>query len=140
MEQFSTKQKGDIAEYRVVAELLKLGLNVLMPCGDRLPYDLVIERNGKFSRLQVKWAWQDRSKDAWFYCVDLRSSNTNRVKCFHSKHGPEKVDFVVAWIAEWDTFYVIPSIVAAKYRSTIRLSMNEKHPVKKFKNAWSLLL
>ena len=45
----NTKEKGDIAEYAVVAEALKRGFNVLIPIGDRLPFDFLIayieERN-----------------------------------------------------------------------------------------------
>ena len=56
-----TKLKADIAESTVITELLKRGFNVLKPIGDRLPYDLAIDINGKLLRIQVKSAWFSRS-------------------------------------------------------------------------------
>ncbi|MBU0709496.1 MAG: endonuclease, partial [Candidatus Omnitrophica bacterium] len=52
-----TKLKADIAESAVITQLLKKGFRVLKPIGDRLPYDLAIDRNGKLLRIQVKSAW-----------------------------------------------------------------------------------
>jgi len=46
-----TKLKADIAEYAVVTALLKRGFRVLKPIGDRLPYDLVLDVNGKLLRI-----------------------------------------------------------------------------------------
>jgi hypothetical protein len=37
-----TKMNGDIAEIEVQLKALQLGWDVLIPVGDRLPYDLVI--------------------------------------------------------------------------------------------------
>lgn len=48
-----TKLKADIAESSVITELLKRGFNVLKPAGDRLPYDLAVDINGKLIRIQV---------------------------------------------------------------------------------------
>ncbi|MFH1354874.1 MAG: group I intron-associated PD-(D/E)XK endonuclease [Candidatus Omnitrophota bacterium] len=49
-----TKLKADIAESAVITELLKRGFRVLKPIGDRLPYDLAIDQNGKLLRIQVR--------------------------------------------------------------------------------------
>lgn len=42
-----TKQKGDVSEAVVLAELVKLGFSVLQPFGDNQSYDLVVEKGGK---------------------------------------------------------------------------------------------
>jgi len=52
-----TKLKADIAESAVMTELLKRGFKVLKPIGDRLPYDLAVDVNGKLVKIQVKSAW-----------------------------------------------------------------------------------
>lgn len=49
-----TKQIGTIGEQVVVAEFLKNNINVLLPIGDNLPYDMLIEINGNFKKIQVK--------------------------------------------------------------------------------------
>ena len=74
MTTMDTKLKADIAESAVTTELLKRGFKVLKPIGDRLPYDLAIDFNGKLIKIQVK--------SAWFYKgahkIDTRITKTNR--------------------------------------------------------------
>lgn len=54
------KTKGDVTEAYVAARLLELGYTVLRPLGDNARYDLVVEQNGSFSRVQCKTArWGD---------------------------------------------------------------------------------
>lgn len=55
----NTKLKGDIAEQAAILQALKRGWGVLNPVGDRLPYDLVLDVEGKLVRVQVKSAWFD---------------------------------------------------------------------------------
>ncbi len=51
-----TKLKGDIAEQAVILFALKQGWGVLQPVGDRLPYDLVLDVEGRLIKVQVKCA------------------------------------------------------------------------------------
>jgi hypothetical protein len=51
-----TTTKGDIAELRVAADLVARGYAVLMPFGVSHDYDLVVDREGSFERIQVKYA------------------------------------------------------------------------------------
>ena len=60
-----TKLKADVAESSVVTELLKRVFRVLKPVGDRLPYDLALDCDGKFLRIQVKSAWYERLLSRW---------------------------------------------------------------------------
>ena len=48
------KLQGNIGAHRAVYEYGKLGYNVLWPLCDSAKYDLVIEKDGKFQRVQVK--------------------------------------------------------------------------------------
>jgi hypothetical protein len=50
------KDKGAIAEAQAAAFFIENGYEVCLPMGDRRPYDLVIEKLGKLSRVQVKFA------------------------------------------------------------------------------------
>jgi hypothetical protein len=47
-------QVGTVTEARILAALVSRGLNVLVPFGQGLPYDLVVEKDGKFQRVQCK--------------------------------------------------------------------------------------
>lgn len=50
-----TKQKGDIAEAYVLYLLKQNGFNVFIPWGEDNRYDLIVEKNGLFKRVQVKY-------------------------------------------------------------------------------------
>ena len=121
----STKARGDIAEYKVVAELLERGHTVLMPCGDRLPYDIGVDCGGRLVRIQVRRAWEVKTSKG-SYIVDVRRSQTNRSTYTHTKHAIDSYDFLVAWIPELNLFYVIPSEVADTFGGGITLTEDTK--------------
>lgn len=134
-----TKARGDIAEYQVVAELLERGHNVLIPCGDRLPYDVAIDNKGRLIRIQVRRAWWEK-KSGGYYCIDVRRSQTNRRIWMHSKHDPRDYDFFIAWIPDGRRdFYVIPAKAANSFGSHIMLKESGKSRAVEFRNAWNLL-
>lgn len=58
----NTKLRGDIAEQAATLHALKRGWGVLRPVGDRLSYDLVFDVEGTLVKVQVKYAWFDRSR------------------------------------------------------------------------------
>lgn len=55
IDSFDNKLKGDIGETAITLKLLRAGLNVFKPVGDRLPYDLLVEKDGTYKRIQCKY-------------------------------------------------------------------------------------
>jgi hypothetical protein len=53
------KQKGDLAELMVACDLRRRGYRIAIPFGEESDYDLVIDRDGKLERVQVKHAHSD---------------------------------------------------------------------------------
>lgn len=51
----STHLKGLIGEYEFTTYLLKKGYSILKPINPNSSYDLVIEKNNKFQKLQIKY-------------------------------------------------------------------------------------
>ncbi len=49
------KQKGDLAEMLVAADLVRRGYKVALPFGEDWDYDLIVERDGRLERVQVKY-------------------------------------------------------------------------------------
>ena len=54
-----TKQLGDIAEAAVMADVLRRGYRVALPYGEDWPFDLLVLRDDRFERVQVKYAESD---------------------------------------------------------------------------------
>jgi hypothetical protein len=136
-----TKLKGDIAEIDVQSKALKLGWDVLVPVGDRLPYDLVIVINGKFIKIQVKSAWL--SKESGVYLVDVRRTKTNRRVMKREKYTNNDFDFAIIYIQDLNVFYVMPVDVFNSFEGSITLheevSRQRKPKSHAYREAWDLL-
>ncbi|MBN1526147.1 MAG: endonuclease [Candidatus Omnitrophica bacterium] len=134
-----TKLKSDIAESAVITALLKRGFKVLKPVGDRLPYDLAVEVNGKLLKIQVKSAWYYNGN----YTVDTRRTKTNRRRMLRSRYAEKDFDFAVLYIDRLNTYYVMPVSEFSAYKSGISLVETEKRQRKPksamYKERWDLL-
>ena len=136
-----TKLKADIAESAVMTELLKRNFRVLKPVGDRLPYDLALEIEGRLCRIQVKSAWFDRSKG--IYSVDSRRTKTNRRVMRRERYSESDFEFAVVYLEDRRVFYVMPASVFNSYSSTVSLVESEKRQRKpksaEYRERWDLL-
>jgi hypothetical protein len=136
-----TKLKADIAESAVITELLRRGYRVLHPTGDRLPYDIAIDLNGKLLRIQVKSAWLVRSKN--YYAVDARRTKTHRRMMRRARYNDDDFDFAILYIDDVPTFYVMPAAIFNSYKSTISLVETDKRQRKPqafaYRERWDLL-
>ena len=52
----STDQKGSIAETAIIHEAVKLGIDVYKPISDGTRCDLILDIDGRLTRVQCKWA------------------------------------------------------------------------------------
>ncbi len=75
---------------------MQFGWGVLNPIGDRLPYDLVFDINGKLLKIQVKSAWFDERKEN--YVVDVRRTQTNRRVMKHATYEQDTFAFAILYI------------------------------------------
>ena len=50
-----TSEKGDIGELVVAADLISKGFNVFTPISSTSPFDLLVFKDGKYYRVQVKY-------------------------------------------------------------------------------------
>jgi len=136
-----TKLKADIAESAVTTELLKRGFKVLRPLGDRLSYDLSIDLQGKFIRIQVKSAWFNEKDKC--YVVDARRTKTNRRRMLRKHYGRDDFDFAIVYIADLNVFYVMPISTFSCYGSTITFVESDKRQRKPksvdYRERWDLL-
>jgi hypothetical protein len=122
-----------------MTELLKRGFNVLRPVGDRLPYDLAIDINGKLIRIQVKSAWFYRGA----YKVDARMTKTNRREMVRKYYNKNDFDFAIIYIQDLNIFYIMPQGIFSGYKSEISLVETKKRQRKpkstEYRENWKLL-
>jgi PD-(D/E)XK endonuclease len=118
----NTKTIGDISEAAVIAALLKSGANVLMPFGDRNRYDVVIENDGKFERIQIKTG-RIKHGVLRFYTVSVTRRKGKR---FAMAYNGQIEKFGV-YCPENDTVYMIPVEICAKSNTRFKIGSRKTH-------------
>jgi hypothetical protein len=94
-----SKQKGAIAEAKVLAFLASRGYKVFLPWGEDHRFDLLYEDKGRYKRVQVKYVTpRNNGID-----VPLRSMNNwNTIR-----YSPENVDMIAAYNPKNEKIYFI---------------------------------
>lgn len=113
----------------------------MQPVGDRDPYDLVFDVQGRLVKVQVKSSWYQSQDNS--YVVDNRRTKTNRRKMIRSPYGRQDFNFALIYLAEIDLFYVMPTDVFRAYASQIYLVESDKRQRKprsaNYRDAWYLI-
>lgn len=113
-----TNTKGDIAEISIQADLVKAGYQVLVPLRHSARYDLVVEKDGVFSRVQCKWA----AVKGGAITASLRSIHHNASGRKTSKYTVDEIDFVAMYSVELNASFLVPfGEVAGQALITLRL-------------------
>ncbi|HET9031054.1 MAG TPA: group I intron-associated PD-(D/E)XK endonuclease [Candidatus Aquilonibacter sp.] len=98
-----TKRIGDIAEMRIMAACAEAGYHVLVPFGENRRYDIVLERDGRFFRVQVK-AGRLRNGSLIF---NAYSAHSHRNGMANRRYDGE-IDYFGVWCGDDRTAYLIP--------------------------------
>jgi hypothetical protein len=103
----TTNQKGILAEAKVVATAMELGLGVSRPLGDER-YDLIVDLRPRLLRVQCKRA--------------VRRGDVIVVTCRTNRRGPggfirrlyelDEIDAIAAYCAATDRSYLLPSALS----------------------------
>lgn len=137
----NTKQTGDVSEQAVILEILKRGWDVSIPIGDRLPYDIIVDINGKLIKIQIKTAWYHEQRK--HYVVGVRRSCTNRKHYLYKKYNNNDFDFAICYLQDRNVFYVIPVDIFTSYKGAIIFTEDVKRQRRprsyEYREAWHLL-
>jgi len=102
----NSKTKGDWALSKAIAYFMEAGYEVLLPIGDKRPYDLVIEKDGKLQKVQCKYT-SHKSKYG-VYLAPLRVMGGNRSSGNTAKkYNKEDFDLLFVY-TEMGSKYCIP--------------------------------
>ena len=85
MDKLNPSQIGLITEYECQLFLIKHGFNVLLPIGNYQKYDLVIEKNNKFYRIQIKHSTEKENSFLVRTRYDVRDNGRVRKETYQKK-------------------------------------------------------
>lgn len=111
----SNRQIGAVGVSRVASALLRLGYSVLAPLEDYAGYDLVAEKRGKFTRIQVKTSERKDPRGNRYGFMTSKGCDTKQAY----KSG---VDAFVLYGLDDDMFWLVKAKNCKKknYKATLR--------------------
>ena len=124
------KQRGEWAELRFMARAAEHGLSVSKPWGDSQRYDVTVEHNGRFLRVQVK---STVAKFCDRYVCSIRSSRGQH-------YTRREVDFFAIYVVLEDAWYIMPAAVVVPLKGHFMLAPRRKgQKYERYLEAWDLL-
>lgn len=100
------KLLGDVGELAVQADLAKRGYRIAIPFGDNWDYDLLLCRDDRFERVQVKYT----ESDGKVVTMRLRTQSVTSGRKVASKvYTSDLVDWLAVYDRTTDACYYLPS-------------------------------
>ena len=126
MREKNPSQIGLEVELKCQYFLIKQGFNVLIPLGNYLKYDLVIEKNNKFYTVQVKHSHQE---DVNSFSVNTKYDKRENGRVVKKAYQKDDVDYILTEFN--DDFYMFP--VFGTTSTKLWLDKGQKNmPTKKY--------
>jgi hypothetical protein len=114
------KQKGDLAELKVAADLASRGCSISLPFGEDCDYDLIADFDSVLHRIQVKYT----ESDGQTVLMRCRSHSLTKGKVRHTKYyTAETVDWIAVYDRTSDRCYYCPSRELGGGRSELTLRL-----------------
>jgi hypothetical protein len=114
------KQKGDLAELRVAADLIDRGCSISIPFGEDSDYDLIADYGGILHRVQVKSTVSDGA--VVIVKCSSHSLTNGRVRQV-KRYTAATVDWIAVYDRTSNRCYYCPSSELGEGRSTLTLRL-----------------
>jgi hypothetical protein len=112
----NSKEKGDMAVGCAIGYYTRNNIQVLIPIGDKKPYDLVIEKEGELKKVQCKYTGNKSKYGS--YEAPLRVCGGNQSRHTTKSYKEGDFDFLFVLTAEGQ-MYEIPSKITNERKATV---------------------
>ena len=114
------KEKGDLAELRVAADLVGRGFRVALPFGEDCDFDLLLIRSASVERIQVKYTESDgRVLEVRCTSHSLTNGRVRKTK----RYTAEMIDLLAVYDATTDRCYYLPASLLGAGRRVVNLRL-----------------
>jgi len=112
----NSKDKGSLAVAQCIAKLSSLNYELLLPLGDRKPYDLVFDDGRRLNKVQVKYAGKSsRGK----HIANLRITGGNQSFNYTRKYNKNDFDYLYIYTSDGRHYMIKWSDVQLRNTITI---------------------
>lgn len=105
-------QIGDITEYKFALYCMERNIPISKPMNNNLPYDFIIDLNGKLLKLQVKTGYNSSTKSSFIF--NTRSTSKNYTEITTKDYNGLIDGFITYYKDIPNKFYYIPINKAPK--------------------------
>lgn len=112
----NNNEKGNIGEIEVTRDLSSRGYQVSIPWGHACMYDLVVDRDGKLERVQVKSTSSNGITISVRACHQSRQHGT-------IKYTKNEIDWLAIYDSTTNKCYYVPAGILKGGRKSIRLRL-----------------
>jgi hypothetical protein len=98
----TTKEVGERAQGVILAQVMKYGYIILIPFGEGRRYDMVIEKDRRFFRLQCKAGWYENGVVKFNTCSVYWWAKTKK------SYTREEVDYFAVYCEHTGKVYLVP--------------------------------
>lgn len=123
------KQRGEWVELLFMTHAAERGFNVAKPWGDSARYDVSIEHNGRFLRVQVKCT--DRWNGSAYSCL-LKAAHQHA-------YTAAQIDYFAIYIVPDDIWYFFPAKKLIGQTAVALAPHKKNHQHEVHREAWHLL-
>ena len=118
----SLKTKGDLAELKVAVDLVERGYRIAIPFGEDVDFDLILIRDERLERVQVKHAESDgHVVHVKCYSHSLTNGRIRRTKRYTSR----TIEWLAVYDKTTDTCFYISAAELGEGRSVLHLRLTE---------------
>jgi hypothetical protein len=119
-EVLNLKARGDLAELMVAADLRRRGFRIAIPFGEDCDFDLVLIREDRLERVQVKYA----KSNGVVIPVRCQSHSLTKGKIRRTKrYTAETIDLLAVYDPTSSCCYYVPASELGEGRSTLHLRL-----------------
>jgi hypothetical protein len=122
------KRRGEWVELKFMLRAVELGMHLSKPWGEVMPYDFVVEIDGRFARVQVK---STMFLDRGGYSCSVRGCD--------GPYEGDPFEYLAAYIFQEDTWYIIPAELVVGHGSVALYPKLKDAKYGPYKEAWRLL-
>lgn len=125
MEELTNSQLGRIAQLEFEAEAIRRGWKVLLPSNDHKSFDLLLEKDGQFIKIQVKSTQKEK--------VDYRYKFSLNII-----YDKSQVDYMALYLHDIKMFFIIPFFLISVQKYISIYPFNLKSKFNPYKDNWNL--
>ena len=122
------KKRGEWVELLFMTVASGMGFNVAKPFGDSARYDVIVENDGRFLRIQVK------STELW-----TGSSYVCQLHMCGRLYTAEDIDYFAIYVLPLDLWYIFPARTLAGLSAVVLSPHRKGHKYERYLENWWLL-